>query len=164
MPFKAKVNAETIIDAPIERCFLLSLSVDLHVLSAKATKEKAVAGKTSGILELGDSVTWLAKHFGIFQKLTSMIVKYQYPDYFWDEMMKGPFKTFRHEHYFEFNSGKTVMKDVIDFESPGSVFGKMVNKVFLEKYLENFLEKRNKAIKMFAETDRWKSILQEGEN
>lgn len=164
MPFKAKVEDETIISAPIERCFMLSLSVDLHVLAAKAAKEKAVGGKTSGIMELGDSVTWLAKHFGIYQKFTSMIVKYQYPDYFWDEMMKGPFKTFRHEHYFEFKNDMTIMKDILVFESPGSVFGKMVNKMFLQKYLENFLGKRNKVIKMFAETDRWKSILPESEN
>lgn len=162
MSFKAEIEADTIINAPQERCFLLSLSVDLHLLSAKPAGEKAVGGKTSGILQLGDSITWLAKHFGIYQKITSMIVKYKYPDFFCERMMKGPFIKYRHEHYFVSNEENTVMKDLILFESPGSMYGKLVNKIILKKYMDNFLEKRNKVLKMFAESDRWKSILEEG--
>lgn len=163
MSFKAKIELDTLIDAPRERCFLLSLSVDLQMLTAKAAGEKAVGGKTTGVLELGDSITWLAKHFGIYQKVTSMIVKYKYPEFFCDRMMKGPFNSYRHEHYFVNSGDRTVMKDLILFESPGSMYGKLVNKIILKNYMDNFLEKRNKVIKMFAESDRWKNVLQENE-
>jgi ligand-binding SRPBCC domain-containing protein len=158
-----KLETEIIINAPKERCFLLSLSVDIQVVSAKAMKGKVVGGKTSGIMEPGDSVTWLAKHFGMFQKITVMIVKYKYPAQFTEEMLKGPFKSFKHEHYFDTISGKTLMKDVLKFESPASMFGKKVNFEYLERYLENYLEKRNNALKIFAESDRWQNILSEEE-
>ncbi len=67
-----------ITSAPIERCFLLSLSVDLHTISTKKTNERAIAGVTSGLMKLNDTVTWRAKHFGIYQNLTSKITVYEY--------------------------------------------------------------------------------------
>ena len=92
---------ETPINAPIERCFDLSRSIDLHTDSMQHTGEKAIAGRTSGLIELGESVTWEAKHFGIRQTLTSKITEFDRPNYFVDEQVSGAFKSFRHEHHFE---------------------------------------------------------------
>jgi ligand-binding SRPBCC domain-containing protein len=159
----SRIETEIIINAPKERCFLLALSVDLQVVSAKAAKEKLVAGKPGGIMEQGDSVTWLAKHFGMYQKFSTMIVKYKYPDHFSEEMMKGPFKNFKHEHYFHIINGKTLMKDELKFELPQTMFGKKVNTEFLNRYLENYLDKRSSTLRIFAESDRWMNILTDKE-
>src|ERR1044072_9275932 len=86
------IQLRTVIHAPIERCFLLSLSVDLHKASVSQTHETAIAGVTSGIMKLHDSVTWQARHFGLNLKMTSHIPAYQKPGFFVSEMVKGPFK------------------------------------------------------------------------
>jgi hypothetical protein len=66
-----RIDLTTIINAPIEICFDLSRSIDLHQQSTQQTHEKAIAGRTTGLIELNEFVTWQATHFLITQKLTS---------------------------------------------------------------------------------------------
>jgi len=149
----------TNINAPIERCFLLSLSVDLHKSSTGNTNEEAVAGLTSGCMKLNDTVTWRAKHFGIVQELTSKITKYELPNYFVDEMQKGVFKKLYHQHIFKFENGETIMTDIFDYSAPLGFLGSIAEKLFLTSYMKKFLEARNLHIKKVAEGDDWKKFL-----
>ena len=154
-----KIILKTIINADINVVFDLSRSINLHEISTKQTNEKAIAGTTFGLIELNQSVTWKAKHFGIYQKLSVKITAFNSPTYFVDKMTKGIFKQFRHEHILEKTKEGTLMTDIFDYESPLGVLGKLTDKLFLEKYMTRFLEKRNKTIKEFAESDKWKLIL-----
>jgi ligand-binding SRPBCC domain-containing protein len=148
-----KIELSTSINAPIERCFDLARSIDLHLVSTKQTGEQAIAGRTSGLIGLGETVTWRAKHFGVWQTLTSKITEFDYPNSFTDEMVEGAFKSMRHEHLFYGIGKQTVMKDIFIFESPFGWFGEIVNFLFLGWYMENFLVKRNKVIKEMAEIE-----------
>ncbi|MFD2521518.1 SRPBCC family protein [Emticicia soli] len=150
---------ETPIRASAEICYNLSLSVDLHQLSTVRTKEHIVAGVREGIMKLGESVTWRAKHFGIWLKLSSKITEANKPAYFVDEMQKGPFKVMRHQHHFIESCGSILMKDIFMFESPMGILGRIANKLVLEDYLRGFLRERNQCIKEMAESGRWKEIL-----
>src|SRR5215469_15070808 len=94
------IRLETRIAAPIELCFLLSLSIDLHMDSTAPTRERAIAGVTHGLIGPGESVTWEGSHFGFRLRHTSRIVSYEPPTFFCDEMTQGMFKSFRHEHHF----------------------------------------------------------------
>ncbi len=108
---------------------------------------------------MNETVTWKAKHFGFYQKLTSKITEFKSPDYFADEMVKGVFKKFKHEHLFtDFNKG-TLMTDFFEYESPFGFLGKLANKLFLKKHLYELLKKRNEIIKEFAESDKWKKLI-----
>jgi ligand-binding SRPBCC domain-containing protein len=147
----ARIELSTSIDAPIERCFDLARSIDLHLESTKQTSEKAIAGRISGLIELGETVTWRAKHFGIWQNLTSKIAVFDYPNSFTDEMVDGAFKSIRHEHLFYPANGGTLMKDVFMFESPLGIFGRLANFLFLRRYMANLLKTRNQVIKAAAE-------------
>ena len=91
-----KIILEININAPREIVFDLARSIDFHKESTKHTKEDAIAGKTSGLLELNESVTWRVKHFGIWLELESKITEFDSPNYFVDEMVKGNFKSFKH--------------------------------------------------------------------
>jgi ligand-binding SRPBCC domain-containing protein len=141
----------TIINAPIEKCFDLARSIDLHTESTKQTGEQAIAGRTSGFIELNETVTWRAKHFGIWQTLTSKITEFDRPNFFADEMANGAFKSFRHEHYFLSRHEQTLMKDIFVFESPAGIFGKLFNWLLLTRYMTKLLLIRNKVIKAAAE-------------
>ena len=108
---------------------------------------------------MNESVTWRAKHFGIYQKLTSKITEFDRPNYFVDEMQKGAFKEFKHEHHFvEFNGG-TLMTDIFNYKSPFGIFGKLADKLFLEKYMTELLVERNRIVKEFSESEKWKELL-----
>jgi ligand-binding SRPBCC domain-containing protein len=149
----------TEINAPIDICFDLARSIDLHSISTSNTHEKAIAGRTTGLIEMGETVTWEAIHFGVRQKLTSRITGYDRPMYFRDEQVKGAFKSIRHDHRFEQVGNKVVMTDTFDFDSPFGIIGKIFNYLILTNYMTNFLIKRNKVIKEYAETETWKEIL-----
>ena len=146
-----KIILKTIINAPITLCFDLARSIDLHKTTMKHTKEKAVAGITSGMINLNESVTWEAKHFGIKQKLTSKITKMEIPTYFRDEQTKGIFKSMQHDHVFEKINNQVVMTDIFTYETPFGIFGKLFDKIILKKYMKNLLTKRNSILKEFAE-------------
>jgi ligand-binding SRPBCC domain-containing protein len=152
------IHLITEINAPIKRCFDLSRSIDLHMLSTHKTNERAIAGRISGLVEEGDTVTWQATHLGIRQKLGSKISVVQSPIYFTDEMIFGAFKRFHHQHIFEEMDSKTIMTDKFDYTSPLGIIGKMADRIFLISYMKRFLTERNALIKEFAETDRWKEL------
>lgn len=154
------ITLSTIINAPIERVFDLSTSIDLHKLSASKTQEQAIAGVTSGLIKLDETVTWKAKHFGIWFKMKVGITAYNRPTMFVDEMLEGNFAFMKHVHEFEQpEPDQTLMKDSFEFRSPFGVFGKVVDHLILKNYLRNFIQERNQVIKKFAETDNWKQVL-----
>lgn len=153
-----RIRLETEINAPRNIVFDLSRSIDLHKISTKQTNEEAIAGVTSGLIGENQTVTWRAKHFGVYQTLTSKITEFKMPDYFVDEMEKGIFKRFKHKHIFEESKGKTLMIDIFNYESPLGVLGKIADILFLEKYMKALLEIRNETIKEFAESDKWKKV------
>ncbi len=147
------ITLETKIKANKEVVFDLARSIDLHQLSTAKTKEEAIAGRTTGLMELGEEVTWRAKHFGIYQRLTSKMTELEKHDHFVDEMIKGIFKQFRHEHQFKQIGDETIMIDVFDYTSPLGPLGRMADNLFLKKYMTLFLKERNEVIKEYAEKD-----------
>ncbi len=84
------IHLDTVIAAPIGECLRLSLSVDAHAASMHASGEQAIRGVTSGVMKLGDQVTWRARHFGIVFQMTSAITEYQPPKRFVDEQRYRP--------------------------------------------------------------------------
>ncbi|MDT0648420.1 SRPBCC family protein [Zunongwangia sp. F260] len=154
-----RIELRTEIKADKKIVFDLSRSIDLHKISTEHTKETAIAGKTSGLIGLNESVTWRAKHFGIYQNLTSKITEFNRPTYFADEMVKGAFRKFKHEHHFSDLNGGTVMTDIFDYQSPLGILGLLADKIFLKKYMIDLLEERNRIVKEFAESDKWKELV-----
>ncbi|NIK71762.1 SRPBCC family protein [Paenibacillus sp. BK720] len=144
------------IEAPIDVCFDLSRSIELHMSSTSQTKERAVKGRTSGLIELGETVTWEAVHFGVRQRLTAVISEYERPYRFVDEMVEGAFKRFKHEHRFESRDGGTLMTDIFDYTSPLGPLGSLADVLFLRSYMERFLMQRNECIKLQAETENYR--------
>ena len=142
----------TVIAAPIGVCFDLARDIDFHTRSMEATGEKAVAGRTTGLIELGESVTWEARHLGVRQRLTSRITAFDRPTHFRDAMTAGAFKAFAHDHHFEERGGGTVMTDEVVFRSPFGPLGWLVDCVFLARYMRRLLEGRCRAIQREAES------------
>lgn len=152
------IRLTSIINAPQALVFDLARNIDLHKISTAHTNEEAVAGKTSGLISMGESVTWKAKHFGVTQLLTSKITVFEFPNRFTDEMVSGAFKQFKHEHIFTEEKGITIMTDVFDYTSPYGILGSVADALFLKRYMTNLLVERNRIVKEYAE-DKSKHLL-----
>jgi ligand-binding SRPBCC domain-containing protein len=143
----AVITTITKIYAPADRVFDLSRSVDLHVHSAGKTGETAIAGVTSGLLDLDQEVTWRGRHFGVWQNLTSKVTAFSRPDYFRDSMVKGAFLRLDHDHFFETQGSMTVMRDVFDFTSPLGFWVALQRFSSWSRICDASLLKRNAVIK-----------------
>jgi len=153
------IKIELTVNAPVDRVFDLARCIDLHEATMSKHKEKAIGGVTKGLIGMGESVTWEATHFGIKQKLTSKITAFERPKYFRDSMVKGAFKRFDHDHFFEQSGEQTLMKDVFDYDPPIGILGKFADALFLEKYMREMLAERNQIIKTIAESEDWRKFL-----
>ncbi|MBX3233690.1 MAG: SRPBCC family protein [Labilithrix sp.] len=147
----ARIELELFVAAPIERVFDLARDVDAHVASTPGTEERAVAGKTSGLLDLDDEVTWEARHFGVMQRLTSRITAFDRPRHFRDSMVRGAFRRFDHDHFFTTEGDGTRCRDVFDFDAPLGPLGRIAERLFLERYMRRFLATRMRVLKELAE-------------
>lgn len=145
------INLTTKIKAPKQIVFDASRNIDIHQQSASKTSEVAIAGITSGLINLNETVTWRGKHFRFYLTHKSRITAMNFYDYFVDEMEEGKFKFFRHEHFFEEQNGVTIMKDKMQYETPFGIFGKVFDSLFLKKHLIQFLLERNKILKEVSE-------------
>jgi ligand-binding SRPBCC domain-containing protein len=153
------IELQTQIRAPIERVFDLARSIDAHMASTEGTSERAVAGRTSGLIEDGEAVTWEARHFGITQRLSVRITAFERPVLFCDEMLSGAFSEMRHIHRFSEGDGRTMMKDEFYFSAPLGILGRIAERLFLSQYMKTFLSKRAIALKRLAESNDWQRYI-----
>lgn len=154
------IHLTTFIAAPAARVFDLARSIDLHRRSMAHTREEAVAGTTSGLIGLDESVTWKARHLYKTRVLKSKITAMDPPRSFTDEMVSGDFKSMKHEHHVKPIENGSLLIDLLQFESPWGGLGKWFNAIYLTQYMKQLLEQRNKVIKEYAESDKWKFILE----
>ncbi|MBD3637917.1 MAG: SRPBCC family protein [Crocinitomicaceae bacterium] len=157
-----RIRLETKINAPIQRVFDLSRSIDLHLITTREMREKVIEGRRKGLINKHEFVTWKWKIWGLPQRMTSAITTMARPYFFEDRMIKGPFNRLEHKHYFECSEKdkKTIMKDIFYYRPPFGILGTLVDQLFLRKYVERILKKRNQMIKDYAENDnKWMEIL-----
>ena len=153
------IHLTTFIEAPQERVFDLSRSVSLHKHSMTSHKEQIIDGRTGGLMNLDDTVTWKAKHLFKERIMKIRITKLQRPDYFVDEQDTGGFAMMKHEHYFKPVENGTIMIDQFHFETPHGTAGKLFNRFYLVNYMTRLLNERNAAIQKIAEGNQWKQYL-----
>jgi ligand-binding SRPBCC domain-containing protein len=153
-----KLKASIHIDAPIDRCFMLSTSIPVVAL---ALKMNPVEGKTTGLAVKNDRILWRGWKFGLPQMHQSIISQYRRPDFFEDTMLRGRFKYFRHEHHFRFIDGQTFVWDEIFFSMHLSALGGnlIADKIVVPHIMET-LRTRHRILKRIAEGRDWQRYLE----
>ena len=154
-----RIELSTFVAAPPERVFDLSRSIDLHLASSARTGERAVAGRASGLLQVGETVTWRARHLGVWQHLTTRLSAADRPRWFRDEMVRGAFRSFVHDHWFDAADGGTLMRETFAFAAPLGPLGWIAERVLLRRYMTRFLVERNEEIRRAAEGEEWRRYL-----
>ena len=153
------IKLTTFVQAPVERVFNLSRSIDLHKASMKRYDEKPVAGRLNGLMQQGEEVTWKAKHLFKERVLKIKLTSLKEPHSFTDELVSGDFTAMKHEHFFKPCDNGTFIIDHFSFESPYGFIGQWFNRLYLTGYMRRLLEERNKTVKEVAESNQWKHYL-----
>src|SRR5690242_5895221 len=156
------IDERTAIRAPIERCFDLARSVEVHLAGNIHCGEAAVAtaGVTTGLIGIGQRVTWRAKHFSVWQRLMSEITAMDRPGYFQDTMIEGAFRFMQHDHFFRaLSPDETEMRDVFRFAAPLPLLGRLAEIALLRRYMRALLRERNAVVKEIAESAAWQKYL-----
>jgi ligand-binding SRPBCC domain-containing protein len=150
------VSIDTFIAAPLEECFDLARSVEAHIETSRFTEERVVEpgepGRLSGLLDLGDTITFEGVHLGVRQKLTARVTEMQRPFRFVDEQVRGAFAQLRHVHEFFSDHGVTHMRDTIVWKSPLGPLGRLADWLFLRRHLMMFLRRKQRLLKELAES------------
>lgn len=150
------------INAPIERCFDLARSMEFHTYSMRATGEKIVSGRSSGLIELGEFVEFEAAHLGLVRRLRAKITKFERPARFIDEQDRGPFQILRHEHRFSSNPqdpSATLVQDHLYIAVGWSVFGLIAERAIVAPHLRKLLTQHQLNLKSALESQDWKRFL-----
>jgi len=150
------IRLTTWIDAPVERCFLLSLNIDLRIASGRETGEDAIEGVTTGLIGEGQTVTFQGGRFGARWRHTSKIEIVRPHSYFREVMIDGHFKVYAHDHHFAAMDDGTRIRDEVTFSLRWSLgrFG-------ARRRLAQCLAERNAMIKRVAESEEWRNYLGE---
>jgi len=148
------------IDAPIERCFLLSTSIDLV---ARTLGMKPVGGKTSGLIADRDRVEWRGWKFGLPQHHETLITGFDPPIFFQDSMAGGRFETFSHDHKLTALGNQTLLHDTVRFSMPFRTAGTIVGKAVLVPHIRGLVHRRFALLKQIAESEseEWRIYLPE---
>ena len=149
------------VNAPIERCFLLSTSIDLV---RKTLQMRPVSGKTTGLIEADDRLLWRGWKFGIPAMHETLITGYTRPTFFQDTMGRGYFRHFQHDHNFHYIDGQTTMWDVVRFSLPFGPPGHFIGKRLVVPHVLSLMQSRFELIKRLAETEEWRQYIPDGAN
>jgi len=80
------------------------------------------------------------------------ITQVQPQKYFIDEQRIGPYKLWHHQHFLEEKEGGTVMIDIISYQPPLGLLGRIANKFIIKKKLIEIFNYRQKVLSKIFET------------
>lgn len=149
-----RIELDTLLNAPIERCFDAARDIGLHVRLAHRTRERAIEGRVKGLIGPDEWVTFSGIHFGVRLRLTARITQFDRPHCFADEQTQGAFAALKHTHLFEAKGeNQTLMRDVVEFRAPFGVLGRIAEPT-VAWHLGRFLQERARGLQDFLEKER----------
>jgi ligand-binding SRPBCC domain-containing protein len=159
MPRTFVMRDEITVQAPVERCFLLSTNVEIV---ARTLKMQPTMERGRDFVEQGDRVQWRGWQLGLPQFHESLIEPFDPPLYFRDSMLAGRFAAFEHDHHFtELSDGSVRLRDEVRFQMPMGRLGELVGRWVLMPHIRRLLRERFSLLKRMAEGDEWRKYLAE---
>ena len=157
------VRGQVMVEAPIERCFLLSTSIELVQRTLGLRPVAAESRKVGGLIATGDQLMWRGWKFGLPQMHETRITGYEPPRFFQDTMGRGRFARFQHDHHFSRVEGevgeRTLLADEVRFAMPFGWAGWLVGRLVMVPHVRGLVRRRFALLKRVAETEEWRRYL-----
>jgi ligand-binding SRPBCC domain-containing protein len=155
----SKIHLTTFIKAPADRVFDLSRNITIFRKALQSRKEKISSGAAGNLVSSGETITLHARHLGKTRMMTARVMEIKKPLTFIEEQVKGDLKSYRHERHFKEIDNGTIMIDLLEFEGPRDMLGNFFSQFYLKKYLQKIILERNELIRQFAETEKWRAVM-----
>jgi ligand-binding SRPBCC domain-containing protein len=149
------------INAPIERCFLLSTNLKFVTQLFNMRLVAKRSSRASGTILGGDRLLWRGWKFGLPQTYESVITGFERPGFFQNTVEGGRFQRLQIDHYLSEVDGHTLLIDKLRFSPPLVWPGKIVARRLVVPHLSGLLRKRLVLLKLLAEGEGWRQYLTE---
>ena len=97
-------------------------------------------------MEAGTLIDYRIKIYSIPFYWRTEITVWDPPHRFVDIQLKGPYKSWIHEHRFEEKDGITIMTDIIQYQVPGGFLAPLIHQLKIKKDVDNIFKYREKII------------------
>ncbi|RMG38880.1 MAG: hypothetical protein D6725_06435 [Planctomycetota bacterium] len=129
-------RGEVVLATDVESVFeFLTNPANLTALIPEDTTMRILSAPPT--LGAGSVIEFEVDHFGLPQRLAHELTEWEPPRRFVERMIRGPLKSYVHEHVFEeLGPQRARVVDVIRFEPPGGLLGRLISSDFLLRSLE----------------------------
>lgn len=146
-----RIERTIAIDAPIERVF--HFHDDTQNLLKITPPNIKVSIETMGSPGLGYEVTLKIRQFIFFvMRWHVRITAYQPPSLMVDVQVRGPFKSWKQTRQLRSVNGKTELTDIVEYEAPFGVIGRIANALVIRRQVEQMFAFRQNATKRILES------------
>jgi len=153
------IHLTSFVHAPADRVFDLARSTSVHKALLRSYKHGKVEGGTEGFIGLKDKISFSLRFLGKQRDVTTRIDFLDYPHSFKSTLVKGPFASMTHEHYFKSIQNGTLLIDVLEYRLSFGAAGRMADRLLVQSFLKKYLEAKNRFIKQYAEGEKWKVVI-----
>ena len=94
----------------------------------------------------GALIDYTVRILGFPIRWRTLITKYDPPNIFVDQQLKGPYSLWHHTHTFtKISDNETLIKDIVTYSIPFGFIGRIAHSIYIKKDLEKiFLYRKNK--------------------
>ena len=148
--FMIKFEYSSIINSPVQNVWEFHERKDVLKLLTPPWQPVKIIRREGG-LKIGATsefvlmlvfipIPWVARH-----------TEYKQYHLFTDEQIKGPMKSWRHQHIFEDNNGQTKLCDRIEYEIPGGWLSEFLLAWWVNSRLTDMFKYRHQITKKYCE-------------
>ena len=96
------------------------------------------------VMKVGTIVDYRLRLHGLPIHWRSEITEWDPPNKFTDVQIKGPYRVWKHEHFFTAEGNQTRMTDRVEYAIPGWIFAPIVHSLFVKRDLEKIFQYRER--------------------
>ncbi len=95
----------------------------------------------------GALIDYTVRVLGFPIRWRTLITKYEPPNIFIDQQLKGPYSLWHHTHTFtKISDSETLIKDIVVYTIPFSFFGRIIHSLYIKRDLDKIFSYRKDKI------------------
>ena len=149
-----RLSTETWVDRPRDQVFpFFADAANLGILTPPWLRF-SIRTALPICMEAGREIAYRISLRGLPLWWTSRIVRYEPPELFADEQLRGPYRSWMHVHYFDEDRGGTLLRDEVDCDVYA---GWLVGGFVVGDLRRIFAYRHNALLRIFDQPHPWPS-------
>jgi len=120
---------------------------NLSKITPPAMGFKITTPLLNGLFYPGMIIAYIVKPmFSIPVRWVTEITQVKKMEYFIDDQRVGPYKLWHHQHFFKEVEGGVEMTDIIDYQAPYGIIGRLTELLLINRMVKSIFDYRNNII------------------